>query len=208
MTGTLAAVTRDGLTANEAITWWRTVPGGGPPVGFGYSARAATWWRVVDGEPVTGEGAADLSEVYELVGFDGDRELRWRKNGDGRGSAVVLAETGDLLPEGGDDATRGGATPLETRQTRILAGKVERLDTPGWVRLTAARYAPAVIPLAVSPDADLTATDKDTPAVVLESVEYVEEDEHGNTSVVDRRLVRLRLVPHRKLRLRLNHKEG
>jgi CRISPR-associated protein (TIGR03984 family) len=191
-------------------------------VGFGYSTRAATWWRVVDGVPMlpdptspaspvdavpSGLVEADLTEVYELVGFDGARELRWRKDGDGRGNAVVLADSTDQLPTGGDDTSRGAATALPGTRTRMLAGKVEPLPVPGWVRLSAARYAPAVLPLDLAPGTDLSGSGAATPVVVVDAVEYVEEDEHGNTGVVDRRLTRLRLADHDELRLHLTDEE-
>lgn len=174
-------------------------------MGFGFSARAATWWQVPDRVPMTRHHeAADLTGVYELVGFDGDRELRWRNEHDWRGRAVVLADLPELLPPGEHDVSPADATPLGDPQPRILAGQVH-LDTPGWVRLTAARYAPVEVPVAPDQDSDidLSAKDKDTPVVVLDSVEYAGQDRHGNVSVVDRRLVRLRIVRHEDLRLDL-----
>ncbi|MEJ2579646.1 MAG: hypothetical protein P8Z68_11235, partial [Kineosporiaceae bacterium] len=129
------------------------------------------------------------------------------EDGDGRGNAVVLADSTDQLPSGGDDTSRGAATALPGTRTRMLAGKVEPLPVPGWVRLSAARYAPAVLPLDLAPGTDLTGVGAATPVVVVDAVEYVEEDEHGNTGVVDRRLTRLRLADHDELRLHLTDEE-
>lgn len=210
MNRTLRAVARNDVTAQEAITWWCTAAQGttGRPVGFGFSATAATWWRVTDGIPTTPKEPADLTGVYELVGFDGDRELRWRNEDAGHGTAVVLADLPELLPPGDCDISpKAVATPLGDPQPRILAGQVRRHENPGWVRLTAARYAPAEIPVSPDPGIDLDAKGKDTPLVVLDSVEYAAEDRHGNVSVVDRRLVRLRILRHEELRLYLP-KEG
>lgn len=203
MSRALRAVARAELTAQDAIAWWDTATRGGTPVGFGFSARAATWWQVTGGVPMTRAGAADLTGVYELVCFDGDRELRWRNEQDGRGTAVVLADLPELLPPGEHDVSPENATPLGDPQPRILAGHVYPVDGSGWVRLTAARYAPVEVPVTTAPDLDLDAKNKDAPVVVLDSVEYVEQDRHGNVSVVDRRLVRLRALRHEELRLDL-----
>lgn len=210
MSRTLRAVDRAGLTAGEAIAWWHTAARGGTAVGFGFSVRTATWWQLADGVPVTWDKPADLTGVYELVGFDGDRELRWRNEVGGRGTAVVLTDVPELLPADGTDVTgrhgvtRSPAILLGEPQSRILAGQVRRIGgAPGWVRLTAARYAPAEIPVTPDPQLDLGAHGVDAPVVVLDSVEYAMEDWHGNVTVVDRRLVRLRIVRHADLRLDL-----
>lgn len=208
MSQALRAVTRPGLTATEAIAWWQTAPHDNArprtPVGFGFSAEHAHWWRVIDGMPSTPQGAADLTGVYELVGFDGELELRWRNDDDGRGAAVVLAGTAELLPPEGRDVSPATATPLQDPQPRVLAGQVRRVDgAPGWVRLTAARYAPVEIPLQEEISLDLAGKGKNTPVLVLDTVEYTEQDQHGNVCVVDRRLIRLRLVRQEELRLDL-----
>ena len=208
MTATLHATTRAELTAGEAISWWPSTPsdrstGRDPAVGFALSAGAATWWRLERGVPTTSSGKeVPFDGVYELVGFDGDRELRWRNDNGGRGRAVVLADAPEALPTCGDAGSP--ATRLDGVQERILAGQVRPQGSHGWFRLTAARYAPADVPVDLPDGFGLDGRGHDTPVVVLESVEYAVEDRHGNLSVVDRRHTRLRLRRRRDLHLDLS----
>jgi CRISPR-associated protein (TIGR03984 family) len=220
MTATLRATTRGGLTAREALAWWQSAPAatagaracspighsnGCDVVGYAISARAATWWRLDAGVPRSPSGEVSFDGVYELVGFDGDRELRWRNTSDGVGHAVVLADDPAVLPAGGE-AADSTATRLDGVQERLLAGQVRPQDAEGWYRLTAARYAPADVPVVPPTGFDLEGRGHDTPVVVLESVEYVLEDGHGNLTAVDRRHTRLRLRTRRDLHL--DHRDG
>jgi len=208
--GTLCAVSRLGLTALEALAWWRADRDGGDPVGFGISAKAATWWRLSGATPLTAQGeAVELDRVYEVVAFDGERELRWRNDDAGRGRAVVLADRGDLLPPGDDASYPGRTEVFGPVQTRVLAGKVNRIDgIPGWVRLAASRYAPAEIPVALPAGFEPGASGGGQPVAVVDVVEYAAEDSHGNVSIVDRRLSGLRMLRRSDLELRLDRKEA
>jgi len=197
----LHAITRPELALPEALAWWGSlpVPDGGEAVGFAISARAAVWWRWDGDRAVTRAGQPGaLDGAYELVGFDGHRELRWRNESAGRGPAVVLGEDPGLLPAGDDVSPQRPAVREALVHRRVLAGRVAL--APGWARLTAARYAPADVPVLAEPGIDADARGADAPVVVLESVEYTVEDDDGNVGVVDARRIRLRLVPHRDLR--------
>ena len=176
----------DVLTAAAAVAWF--APGirpGRGVIGYILSARAATWIRVrPDGTVETASAADDpLREAYEMVLFDGDRELRWLHSSAGRGPAVALGEDQTALPAG----TAVSADPPPRRgdiHTRLLAGVPRPHSKAGWTTLDRSRqrYAPAHLPW--------TFTDGDLLAV--EFVEYHAEDEDGNLDVVEARTIGLR----------------
>ncbi|WP_405107980.1 CRISPR-associated protein Csx19 [Micromonospora sp. NBC_01405] len=174
------------LTAVEAVAWFAPgTPPGRQVIGYTLSARAASWVRVHgDGtvEDVSGTGDT-LAEAYEMVLFDGERELRWLRNPDGRGAAVALGEEPARLP-GGEPA---GATPPPQRgdtQLRLLAEEPRAHARAGWTTLHSDRYATAHLPWALTDDTRLA----------IEVVEYLVEDKHGNLDVADTRTVGLRPV--------------
>ena len=176
----------DALTAAAAVAWF--APGTRPGrevIGYVLSARAATWIRVrLDGTVETANASDDtLAAAYEMVLFDGDRELRWLHRSAGRGPAVALGEDQTALPAGtaviADSPPRRGDI-----HTRLLAGVPRPHGTAGWTTLDRSRqrYAPAHLPW--------TFTGGDL--LVIEFVEYHAEDEHGNLDVVEARTIGLR----------------
>lgn len=157
-------------TAADALTGFAGA--GGEIVGFLYSPGEASWFRIDDGAPVGGDGRrVDLTGVFELRAFDGIRELRWWNVSGGAGNQFVLDH--DALP--------GGWRPGGTHE-RLLWGAV-RTGGPKWTDLFAARIGSLHVPVGGSPAAHST--------VRLKVREYLVEDEHGNLSVVDERLVAL-----------------
>jgi CRISPR-associated protein (TIGR03984 family) len=157
-------------TAAGALTDFARV--GGEIVGFLYSPVDAPWFRVDDGAPVGGDGErVDLTGVFELRAFDGTRELRWWNVSGSEGNQFVLDH--DALPTG----WRPGGT-----YERILWGAV-RTGGPEWTELFAARIGPLHLPVGGSPAVHST--------IRLGVQEYLVDDEHGNVSVVDERLVGL-----------------
>ncbi|MDQ1295344.1 MAG: hypothetical protein QG608_3229 [Actinomycetota bacterium] len=195
----------------EALRWWTTDAGtgidghesvsngpgsktaGSQAIGFVLCPEAAFWWRWQDGCPRDRRGNAlegpwDLMAAFELVAFDGVRELRWLHSQEGRGRAVVLAEDPQALPVGDqvvfDTAPRRVGDPYR----RILAGSLSDVGR-GWARLRAARYHDADLPVSL-PNAHAG----DRPVAVLTGVEYAVEDEHGNLTVVDSRLTGLEIL--------------
>jgi hypothetical protein len=210
--GTLHAVRAERpITAADAAAWFAAAggsagggapgggaPGGRPPevIGYALSARAATWLRVTpegDVEPAPGQ-APPLDEAYEMVLFDGGRELRWLRHpptGDApsSGTAVALGEDRTRLPAGDDVSDESAPTRGPSIQ-RVLAGAPTPHPQAGWVTLRSERYAAAVLPLAYSTG----------DVLIVESVEYRIEDEHGNVDVADARLVGLRAINRNSLR--------
>jgi CRISPR-associated protein (TIGR03984 family) len=188
----------------EALRWWttRTDPDGhesvsnGPgskTIGFVLCPEAAFWWRWQDGCPRDRrgnslEGPWDLTAAFELVAFDGVRELRWLHSQEGRGRAVVLTEDPQALPVGDPVVFDTGPRRVGAPYRRILAGSLSDVGR-GWARLRAARYRDADIPVSLP-----TANAGDSPVAVLTGVEYAVEDEHGNLTVVDSRLTGLEIL--------------
>lgn len=181
------------LTAADAVTWF--VPGtppGGQVIGYVLSARAATWIRVrPDGTVETAHATHDaLDEAYEMLLFDGVRELRWLRDRDGRGPAIALGENAAALPVG----KKATAEPPPRRgdsHTRLLAGTPGQHEMAGWMVLRSGRYATAHLPYTFT-DGDLAA---------IEFAEYYIEDEHGNLDVVDVRVIGLLTTTRQAMRI-------
>jgi hypothetical protein len=179
------------LTAHEAISWFAAAGRGGI-IGYALAADRAVWLRVdetgvagtADGQPVDGA-------VYELVLFDGSRELRWVMGEPPRGRAVALAEDPAALPAGEDVSHDPPPRRAPEMAQRILAGTPHPHPAArGWTTLRSPRYRAADLPVEVQPGA----------IVVLQSVEYHVEDGEGNVDVADSRLVALTGVDRDSLR--------
>lgn len=203
----LAAVAAgDPMTLLDALAWaWPD--GGEGVVGFGYGVREAPWWRLADGRP---HGPADPiaeEDLYELVAFDGDRELRWLRERagstrDGLGRAVLLTETETELPAG-----RPASGPVLSRwnvRQHLLATYVtpDPRSPESWARLRTARYATALIPARVPPELRTRAA-ADTTIAVLSSVDYTVEDRHGNLTIAETRRTSLSVHPQDDFALHL-----
>src|SRR5690606_16560810 len=83
------------LTAAAAVAWFAAcTPTGSDVIGYLFAARRAAWVRVrPDGQVEGADAVTDLlTEAYELVLFDGRRELRWLHTSDDKGTAVALGE--------------------------------------------------------------------------------------------------------------------
>ncbi|WBC05330.1 CRISPR-associated protein Csx19 [Micromonospora sp. WMMA1976] len=189
----LHAVRAASLSAADAVAWFAPgTPPGRQVIGYALSARSATWLRVGPAGAVeTGAAAGDvLAEAYEMLLFDGERELRWLRTPDGRGPAIAVGETLADLPDG-EPVTAEPPPRRGDTHSRLLAGAARTYDVPGWTTLGSERYAAAHLPV--------TATDGE--AFVIDTVEYLVHDEHGNVDVVDTRTVGLRAITTAEVRV-------
>lgn len=171
------------LTAAEAVAWFAAcTPTGADVIGYLFAARRAAWVRVrPDGQVEGADADTDLlTEAYELVLFDGRRELRWLHTSDDKGTAVALGENPTTLPPG-DDVTGAQAPRRIDVHTRLLAGSLRPHTRDGWVVLGGERYTTAYLPYAFD----------GKEIMQIEVAEYVTEDTHGNVDVADTRLIRL-----------------
>ncbi len=116
-------------------------------------------------------------DCFQLTVFNREWELRWLADGDG-GTAVWLAESADLLP----GPVSGTLSYVERLSQRfVLWGRPEADAPPGvFSTWSLARLGLAHYPC--SPGTDSA----DRP--VLDTVEYVIVDDHGNAAVADYRL--------------------
>ncbi len=123
------------------------------------------------------------SACFQLTAFDRERELRWLADGDS-GTAVWLAESERLLP-GPVSGSLGYVERLSQRFVlwgRPVAGGPGVFSTWSQARVGRAHYpcAPGVGP---------------EDRAVLDTVEYVTIDDHGNAAVADTRLTAISTVP-------------
>lgn len=120
---------------------------------------------------------------FQLTAFDRDRELRWLADGDD-GTAVWLAESADLLP----GPVSGTFNYIERLSQRfVLWGRPEPDEPPGvFSAWSQARLGRAQYPC--PPGADRT------DRAVLDTVEYVTVDDHGNAAVADVRLTAISTI--------------
>lgn len=125
---------------------------------------------------------------FQLTAFDGRSELRWLADGES-GRAVWLADNPAALPVAatGDPATGNPVQFARTLpQLAVLWGEPAPGDAAGFSAWSEARVGLAYYPCPPG----VARRDR----AVLESVEYVAHDEHGNAAVVERRLVAIRTV--------------
>lgn len=172
------------LSADDAVAWFAAgCAAGRDIIGYTLSAREAAWIRVrADG---TAEHVSDtddpLADSYEMVLFDGDREMRWLRTDNRCGPAVALGEDPAALPPG-HDVTADPPPQRGATRTRLLAGKPVPHDRLEWTILTSERYAAAYLPLRFT----------DGQLIVIDTVEYLAEDSHGNLDPADTRTLGLR----------------
>lgn len=137
-----------------------------PCVGYAYGADGAWWFRVTQDGLEHAPSAPTDRDPHEIVAFDGTQVMRWRRSSGAVGTRLVEA-----VPEEG------------LRFQTLLAGHVEG-ERDGWVTLEGRRKTRFDVPLTAAPGQ----------AVVLEQIEEVAVDSHGNARVVATHPVRLTAV--------------
>lgn len=137
-----------------------------PCVGYAYGADGAWWFRVTQNGLEHAPSAPTGRDPYEIVAFDGALVIQWRRSSDAIGTRLVAA-----VPEEG------------LRLQTLLAGHVVG-ERDGWVTLEARRKTRFELPVTTAPGQ----------AVVLEQIEEVAVDSHGNARVVATHPVRLTAV--------------
>jgi CRISPR-associated protein (TIGR03984 family) len=135
---------------------------------------------------------------FQLTAFDRERKLRWLAgDGDGGGTAVWLAEAAGLLPEPasgilGYVETLGYVERLSQRF--VLWGRPE-LDSPPGVFST---WSQARVGRAHYPCPPATTRDD---RAMLDAVEYVTADDHGNAAVAETRFIAISTIKIKGARL-------
>lgn len=123
------------------------------------------------------------SACFQITAFDRERELRWLAGGDD-GTAVWIAESANLLP----GPVSGTLDYVERLSQRfVLWGRPEPGGPPGvFSAWSQARFGRAHYPCPPGTD----------PAdrAVLDTVEYVTVDDHGNAAVADTRLTAISTI--------------
>lgn len=166
---------RDRLTAAQALAALVEVSAT-PAIGFGYRPEDAAWFRLEpDGTPTDRRGTPfPLAGVFQLRAFNPTHELRWRTDHRGVGTAILVSD--QISSPQRRPQVHGG-------YDRLVWGTVTSHDETGWLTL----YDPRIGTLDVPFDGPAPVDRR----VWLRAVEYQEEDQHGNVSIVDERLTAL-----------------
>lgn len=140
--------------------------------------------------PVTPTGPVGWISVFAARLFSPHTELRWVHRADGRGAAVVVAETAASLPEwraeqsDAEEAIDGTYALWGRRFAAHPSG------TTGWCRAKEGRLGHLDLPFRGSAPSNGDA-EQGWPREYLSLLhrEYVGFDRHGNATVVDERLI-------------------
>lgn len=189
MSVTLFTYARQCVPLADAMKAFGAILGSAPAMAMLYSPR---WCKLAKWESsrLTGPDgqAVDISSLFEVRVFNATAELRWLNDpGPERGHrAVVLTEQdrADVLV-GWERCTQPAI--IETLpQTYLLWGEgTGRSMANGWSELATARIGALPVPIG-----DVGKKQQ----VLLHSLEYVAEAEHGNAFVLDERLVKLEVA--------------
>jgi CRISPR-associated protein (TIGR03984 family) len=133
-----------------------------------------------------------LDKVFELRAFNQNYELRWLNESNGEGKAVLISEQNisDYLDDDIPEIQVLNIPEIEivgtiNRQYILWGEGARNQSTSGWGKLATARIGSIDVPVS-----GLTANKR----VYLKAVEYLKEtadDDNGNVSIVEERLIRL-----------------
>lgn len=139
-------------------------------------------FRDTEGQPV------DISSIFEARAFHEMAELRWLNDPGPERShrAVILAEQDAAAKLDGWHSAHRDDVIEKLPQTYLLWGEgTGRTLTNGWSELATARIGALRVPVS---------NVGKNQRVLLHSVEYIVEAEHGNAVVFDERLVKLEVA--------------
>jgi CRISPR-associated protein (TIGR03984 family) len=187
MSAALFVYTRQALSLADALSAFATVIGTNTASALLYSPRRcelATFaegaLRASDSQPV------DIGSVFEARVFSETAELRWLNDPSPEQChrAVILMEQDRTGMLEGWEPENDRPSVIETLpQTYLLWGEgTDRPVSNGWSELGTARIGGLRVPVG-----NVGRNQR----VLLHSVEYVVEAEHGNAVVFDERLVKL-----------------
>lgn len=125
-----------------------------------------------------------LDKVFELRAFNQNYELRWLNESNGKGKAVLISEQKQNISDYLDADISEIKELHKNPQQYILWGEKSTTESSsGWAKLSTARIGSIDVPVR-----GLTADKR----VYLNAVEYLKADEeYGNVSVVEERLIKL-----------------
>jgi CRISPR-associated protein (TIGR03984 family) len=187
MSATLFVFTRQGLSLADALSGFATVIGTNGATAILYSPRRCELATYAEGALRASDGQrVDIGTVFEARVFNETAELRWLNDPGPEQChrAVILTEQDRAGVLEGWEPDNDRPSVIETLpQTYLLWGEgTGRQVNNGWSELATARIGGLRVPLG---------NVGKNQRVLLHSVEYIVEAEHGNAVVFDERLVKL-----------------
>lgn len=187
MSASLFVYTRRGPSLAEALTDFGEIAGDGPAAALLFSPRRCTPAAWEAGSLVGPDGRpTSLDDAFEARLFSESVELRWLNDpsAERRHRAVMLSEQALSPMHAWETETIAVIATLP--QTYLVWGEGTGRPMNGrWSELATARIGPLYVPI---PNAGKNAR------VLLRTVEYVTEADHGNAVVFDERLVKLEVA--------------
>lgn len=189
MSTALFAYTRDNLRLSEALAAFAALEGMSGATAILYSPRRCELAVLRNGTLHNSNGQpVDLGTVFEARIFNEKAELRWL-NDPGpqqRHQAAILAEVDYTAKLGGWKHDKRSDIIAKLPQTYLLWGEgTGQSPGNGWSELATARIGALHVPLA-----NVGRNER----VLLHSVEYIVEAEHGNAAIFDERLLKLEVA--------------
>jgi len=181
---TLFVSTRQKLPLADALAAFATTIGAEPATALLYSPRRCELATFTNGALLGPDGQPlDISSVFESRVFCESAELRWLNDPGPEQChrAVILMEQDRTDLSGWDKDTIDDVID-KLEQTYLLWGEGTGSTSNGWSELATARIGALPVPVA---------NVGKNQRVLLHSVEYIVEADHGNAVIFDERLVKL-----------------
>ncbi|MEZ6141677.1 MAG: CRISPR-associated protein Csx19 [Zavarzinella sp.] len=188
MSATLFVYTRQNLALNEALSAFATILDANGATAILYSPRRCELATFAEGALRASDGQrVDIGTVFEARVFSETSELRWLNDPSPAKchQAVILTEHEQSLSD--DWKMHQEKTVIEKLdQTYLLWGEgTGRPVSDGWSELGTARIGALRIP---------KGNVGKNQRVLLHSVEYIVEADHGNAVIFDERLLKLEVA--------------